>query len=232
MNLWPQAVLFDFDGVLVNSEPLHFFAFQEVLKAEGIDLTEQQYYRQLLGFDDRGGFQHVLAIHGRQPDPDTVRRLMSRKEHAMQQLIHDRKYQALPGVDQFVRALSRNYPLAICSGALRREIEMMLEGVNLRDCFPVIVSAEDVQVGKPDPRGYLLTLQQLSEYTGRTLSPDQCLVVEDAPSVIRSVRNVGFSVLAVATSHPLTELSEANWAVNALQCDEVRKLLPQLRLSA
>ena len=156
MNLWPQAVLFDFDGVLVNSEPLHFFAFQEVLKAEGIDLTEQQYYRQLLGFDDRGGFQHVLAIHGRQPDPDTVRRLMSRKEHAMQQLIHDRKYQALPGVDQFVRALSRNYPLAICSGALRREIEMMLEGVNLRDCFPVIVSAEDVQVGKPPERVVLV----------------------------------------------------------------------------
>src|SRR5207253_2513096 len=78
---------------------------------------------------------------------------------------------ALPGVEEFVRGLWRNYPLAICSGALREEIEAMLEGVNLRDCFRVIVAAEDVTVGKPDPQGYLLTTRLLAEKTKAALTP-------------------------------------------------------------
>src|SRR2546422_506953 len=200
MPHWPRAVLFDFDGVIVNSEPLHFYAFHEVLKAERVDLTEDEYYRELIGFDDRGAFRKIFERRGRPLEPKTLLGLMARKSGVMMDLIQQRRFSALPGVEEFVRSLWRTRPLAICSGALREEIEAMLEGVSLRDCFPVIVAAEDVVVGKPDPSGYLLTLKLLSEKIKKSLAPADCLVVEDAPTVIRSVKAVGFPTLGVATS--------------------------------
>ncbi len=106
----------------------------------------------------------------------------------------------------------------------------MLEGVALRDCFPVIVAAEDVTVGKPDPQGYLLTVRLLSEKTRQPLQPADCLIVEDAPTVIRSVKAVGFPTLAVATSYPLMKLTDADWAVKTLRPDEVAREVPPLGL--
>src|SRR5436190_3768847 len=195
MSSWPGAVLFDFDGVIVNSEPLHFWAFHQVLKDERIDITEDEYYRELIGFDDKGAFKHVFEKHGRPLDPKTFLRIMTRKSEVMMDQIQKRKYHALPGVEEFVRGLWWHYPLAICSGALREEIEVMLEGISLRDCFKVIVAAEDVTAGKPDPQGYLLTAERLSQRIGRKLPPSECLVVEDAPTVIRRAKEVGFATL-------------------------------------
>src|SRR5947209_9332893 len=182
MSQWPRAVLFDFDGVIVNSEPLHFRAFHEVLAEEHIELPEEEYYGELIGFDDKGAFRHVFAKHNRPLGPKTFLRVMTRKSETMMELIGARKYSALPGVEEFVRGLWRNYPLAICSGALREEIEAMLEGISLRDCFPVIVAAEDVTVGKPDPQGYLMTAKLLAENARVALTPKGCLIVEEAPS--------------------------------------------------
>jgi beta-phosphoglucomutase len=230
MSDWPAAVVFDFDGVIVNSEPLHFFAFHEVLKTEKIELTEEQYYRELIGFDDRGGFKHVYEMHRLPLDARTMLRLMTRKSEVMMDLIYRRQYQALPGVEEFVRGLWRHYPLAICSGALREEIEAMLEGVSLRDCFPTIVAAEDVAVGKPDPSGYLMAARLVSERIKRTLKPADCLIVEDAPSVCKSVRSVGFPVLAVTTSHAADKFAEANWVVKSLEPAAILKTGVGVRL--
>jgi HAD superfamily hydrolase (TIGR01509 family) len=230
MTSWPRAVLFDFDGVIVNSEPLHLQAFQEVLAQEGIDLTEEEYYRELIGFDDKGAFKHVFQTHGKPLTPKTFLSVMTAKSQVMMDLIDRRQFSALPGVEAFVRSLWRDRPLAICSGALREEIEAMLEGVSLRDCFAVIVSAEDVTVGKPDPQGYLLTLKLLSEKIKKPLKAADCLVVEDAPTVIRSVKAAGFPTLAVATSYPLDKLAEADWAVSTLDPAEVRRAMPDIQL--
>jgi beta-phosphoglucomutase len=230
MSQWPAAVLFDFDGVLVNSEPLHFRAFREVLAAEHIDLTEDEYYRELIGFDDRGAFHHIFQSRRLTLTPKTFLGLMAAKSRAMMRLIHKREFSALPGVEQFVRGLWRKRPLAICSGALREEIEAMLEGISLRDCFSVIVAAEDVAMGKPDPQGYLLAARLLSEKSHVTLEPADCLIVEDAPTVIQSVRRVGFSVLAVATSYSLDKLTDANWAVKTLEPQVVSRAVSQLGL--
>jgi HAD superfamily hydrolase (TIGR01509 family) len=226
---WPAAVLFDFDGVLVNSEPLHFQAFRDVLAAEHVELSEEEYYRELIGFDDRGAFRHLYEKRGLPLTPRTFLGLMARKSQAMMDLIHRRQFHALPGVEQFVRGLWRHVPLAICSGALHEEIEAMLEGISLRDCFAVIVAAEDVTVGKPDPQGYLLTVKALSEKMHKPLAPAGCLIVEDAPTVIRAVRAVGFPVLGVATSYPPEKLADANWAVKTLEPAEVIRSVPALQ---
>ena len=231
MSRWPHAVLFDFDGVLCNSEPLHFFAFQEVLAAEKIELTEAEYYNEMLGFDDKGAFKHIFQVRGRELDPKTFLRVMTRKSEVMMDLIRRRKFKPLPGVEEFVRGLWRHCPLAICSGALREEIEAMLEGLSLRDCFSVIVAAEDVDVGKPDPRGYMLTAKLLSEKLSgprKPLKPADCLIVEDAPTVIREVKRIGFPTLAVATSYPVERLAEADYIVQSLRPEEVRKV-PELK---
>lgn len=106
----------------------------------------------------------------------------------------------------------------------------MLEGVNLRDCFRIIIAAEDVTVGKPDPSGYLMTTRQLGEMTHQNLRPQDCLIVEDAPTVARSTRAVGFQVLAVATSYPMEKLTDANWRVPSLHPHEVAKVLPDLKM--
>ena len=237
---WPRAVLFDFDGVIVNSEPLHFYAFHEVLKAEGVEITEDEYYRELIGFDDRGAFRKVFERRKKPLEPKTLLALMARKSGVMMELIHQRKFSALPGVEEFVRGLWRTTPLAICSGALREEIEAMLEGVALRDCFSVIVAAEDVAVGKPDPSGYLLTVKLLNEKiraaasagpaSAKPLAPADCLVVEDAPTVIRSVKGAGFPTLGVATSYPLMKLMDADWQVKTLRPEEVLEQIPKLEL--
>lgn len=230
MPTWPTAVLFDFDGVIVNSEPLHFQAFAEVLAAEKIEMGEGEYYEEFLGFDDKGAFQHIFKKHNRELDPKTFLRVMTSKSRTMMDLIHRRQYQALPGVEEFVRGLWRNYPLAICSGALREEIEAMLEGIALRDCFSVIVAAEDVTVGKPDPQGYLLTTDLIGKKIGKTIKPKDVLIVEDAPSVIKSVNAVGFSTLGVATSYAIEKLNDANWAVKTLEPKNVLKLIPELKI--
>jgi beta-phosphoglucomutase len=230
MTDWPLAILFDFDGVIVNSEPLHLFAFQKVLEAEHISLSDEEYYRELIGFDDRGAFRHLYEKRQINIEPKDLSRLMTRKSEMVMELIEDKKYHALPGVEEFVRGLWRHYPLAICSGALREEIEAMLEGIALRDCFATIVAAEDVAVGKPDPRGYVMCMRQVSQITGVALKPENCLVVEDAPSVIRTVKAAGFSTLGVATSHDIEKLAEANWRVKTLNSAEVSKKIPNLKI--
>lgn len=231
MNPWPGAVIFDFDGVIVNSEPLHLRAFQEVLAAEKIDLTEEEYYRALIGFDDRGAFKHLYESRHIPLEPKTLLHLLTRKGEMTMELINRRHYDALPGAAELIRGLWRHYPLAICSGARREEIEAMLEGVNLRDCFPDIVAAEDVTVGKPDPSGYLLATQHISHRMKKPLKPADVLVIEDAPSVVKSARKAGFTVLAVATSYPINELAEANHVVTTLHPGEVHKQIPQLKLT-
>lgn len=231
MSEWPRAVLFDFDGVVVNSEPLHFHAFHEVLRDENIELTEAEYYAELLGFDDRGGFKYIFEKRGLPLPPATFLRVMTRKSQVMRRLIEQRKFSALPGAEAFIRALWRHYPLAICSGALREEIETMLEGINLRDCFRTIVAAEDVSVGKPDPSGYLQTVRLVGELTGRRLSPADCLIIEDAPNVVQSVRQAGFKVMAVTTTYPADKLTDANWTVPSLDPQVVARQLPHLKMT-
>jgi HAD superfamily hydrolase (TIGR01509 family) len=228
----PAAILFDFDGVIVNSEPLHFQAFYHILKSERIQLTEAEYWNEMIGFDDRGAFRYIFQKHGRVADPPTLLRIMTAKSQVMMDLIQKNKYHALPGVEEFVRGVWRHYPLAICTGALREEVEVMLEGVSLRDCFSVIVAAEDVTVGKPDPQGYLLAAKLLSEKIKKHLHPEDCLIIEDAPSVCQHARQAGFKTLGVATSTTLERLAaSADHAIPSLHPDQVLKVLPNLEMT-
>jgi beta-phosphoglucomutase len=227
----PQAVLFDFDGVLVDSEELHMRAYLQTAAKYGVPLTRDQYFRELIGFDDRGAWSFLFKENGRALDAPTLDEVIRDKLGAMRRIMREAPFRPLPGVADLLAALARQrLPMGICTGALREEVHTMLDGIGLGRFFTAVVCAEDVAVGKPDPAGYRLTARLLSEKIGRPLLPGQCLVVEDAPSVIRAVRAAGFWTLGVATTYPPQQLADAHWVVQTLEPHVVGAAIAQLRL--
>jgi HAD superfamily hydrolase (TIGR01509 family) len=209
-----QALIFDFDGVIANTEPLHFAGLHQTLKEIGITLTEAEYYADYLGYDDRGCILAALAAHRRPADPATVERLMTRKARAYLESVTQHQV-IFPGVPDFVRTAARSFPLAIASGALRHEIEHILETAGLRTAFAHITSAEDVTRGKPDPQPFLLALKALQQQNA-SLTPHACLVIEDSLPGIRGALAAGMKVLAVANTHTVQDLHEAHMITHGL----------------
>ena len=213
-----RAVIFDFNGIIVDDEPIHFELFQRVLGEEGVTLAKDDYYARYLGFDDRGAFIHVYRDHGRELAESRLIQLVERKAAYYQEAIRNR-VTVFPGVKSLVLSLANTLPLAIASGALRHEIETILSTIGMRDCFRAIVSAEDVQVGKPEPEIFLKALAQLNEDQGdgAPIVARECIVIEDSKEGIRGARRAGLKCLAVTNSHPAEQLGEATAVVRSLE---------------
>ena len=219
------AIIFDFDGVIADTEPLHFAGFRQTLSEIGISLTESDYYANYLGYDDRGCFFAVLTAHQHPTDPSVVAQLMQRKAQAYLESVKDH-LAIFPGVHEFVREAAAAYPLAIASGALRHEIEVILEQTGLRKEFLHITSAEDVTRGKPDPQPFLQALNGLNrQRREQTITAGSCLVIEDSIPGIRGAKTAGMKVLAVANTHTIQDLHEAHAVAQSLS--EIR--LSELR---
>src|SRR3989442_5542774 len=210
----PRALIFDFDGVIADDEPLHLAAFQEALAAEGITLSREAYYARYLGFDDQDCVVAVRREAGRRARPERVRALMAAKADRFLGLVRAGA-PIFPGVPTFVRAAAARVPLAVASGALRHEIELILAQAGLADCFAAIVSAEDVSVGKPSPEGFLRALERLRVRLP-DLAPRDCLVVEDSQPGLEGARRAGMRCLAVTNSYPAAELGRADPILSSL----------------
>jgi beta-phosphoglucomutase len=221
-----RAIIFDFNGVIVDDEPLHLELFRRVIYELGVIVNDRDYHDKYLGYDDRGCFIAVLRDAGMKQEADDVvliDRLISRKAKLYEDEIMER-YLLFPGVADLVRHLSQRYPLAIASGALRHEIELVLDRAEIRDRFKVIIAAEDVSACKPDPEGYLKALASLNSFeSDGQIEPSDCLVIEDSISGIRSARRAGMRCLAVTNTYQPDELKEADWVVSSLtNCDPER----------
>ena len=213
-----QAVIFDFNGIIVDDEPIHFRLFQKVLGEEGIVLTEEAYYARYLGFDDRGAFTAGFRENQRPLTDTKLRELIERKAVYYQDVIHN-QVTIFPGVERLVPSLAATLPLAVASGALRQEIETILKTVGLRKHFQAIVSAEDVVRGKPEPEIFLKALATLNERgtTADAIDAGDCVVIEDSKEGIRGALRAGMKCLAVTNSHPAELLGEANAVVKSLE---------------
>ena len=213
-----RAVIFDFNGIIVDDEPIHLELFQKVLGEEGILLTEEAYYARYLGFDDRGAFSFGYREHNRPLSQEKLAELIERKAIYYQEAI--RNHVAIfPGVKSLVADLSQSLPLAVASGALRNEIETILTTAGLINYFRAIVSAEDVERGKPEPEIFLKALAFLNAQTnGREpIQAADCIVIEDSKEGVRGARRAGMKVLAVTNSHPAELLNEATAVVKSLE---------------
>jgi len=212
-----RALIFDFNGIIVDDEPIHFKLFQKVLAEEGIVLSEKDYYARYLGFDDRGAFTAGFRENKRPLDDAKLHQLIARKAIYYQDLIREH-VTIFPGVNNLVSSLAETLPLAVASGALRREIDTILGTAGLLNYFSAIVSAEDVSHGKPEPEIFLTALAALNaRQKGATIEPADCVVIEDSREGIRGAQRAGMKCLAVTNSHAANLLGEANAVVNSLE---------------
>jgi len=222
------AIIFDFDGVIADTEPLHFAGFRQTLAEIGISLTESDYYANYLGYDDRGCFIAALTTNQYPTDPSALTQLMQRKAHVYLESVKDHLV-IFPGVREFVREAAAAYPLAIASGALRHEIEVILEQAGLRKEFLHITSAEDVTRGKPDPQPFLQALNGLNrQRREQAITAGSCLVIEDSIPGIRGAKTAGMNVLAVANTHTIQDLHEAHVVVQSLSQIRLSELRERL----
>jgi len=210
-----RAIVFDFDGVIANSEPLHFRAFREVLARRGVELTEPDYYTRYLGFDDLGAFRAIAKDRGRTWSAAELTSLTADKAERMEAL--ERGASVLfPGAADAIRRAAAAVPIAIASGALGAEIRRVLDGANLTHHFKAIVAAEDTAAGKPAPDPYLRAVALLSESVGDAVLAADCVAIEDSRWGIASARAAGLRAVGVTSSYDADELSEADLIIGSL----------------
>lgn len=210
-----KAVVFDFDGVLANSEPLHFRAFRDVAAERGMVLTEPAYYARYLGYDDVGAFRAMAADAGVPLGEPQIAALVREKALRLEALERDASV-LFPGAREAIARMSGLGPIAIASGALRAEIERVLDREGLRDRFPVVVAAEDTPTSKPDPAPYALAVERLTAATGLSLRGSDCVAVEDSRWGLQSARGAGLRTIGITHSYAAGELCDADIVIDHL----------------
>jgi HAD superfamily hydrolase (TIGR01509 family) len=226
LNHLLRAVIFDFDGVIVDSEPLIFRLTQEMAAREGWSVGENEYYQDYLALDDRGIVEHLYASHGRPVDVARRDELVAWKAQKYEEIIRD-GLPAMPGAVEFVTEMARLHPLAIASGSLHAEIQHLLTKLDLREKFQVLATADDCQRSKPDPEVYLtalLRLRALPGFRDQPLQAEECLAIEDAPLGVVAAQAAGLKCLALAHSRPPAELQYANWVASEFSNVDMQKI--------
>ncbi len=217
-----RAIVFDFDGVIANSEPLHLRAYRDVLADCGVTLTEADYYSHYLGYDDQGVFEAIAAQWDTAWRPDRIADLIRRKARRLEELERDGPG-LFPGAEAAIHAAAEAMPIAIASGALGPEIRRVLDRANLTRHFTAIVSAEDTAASKPAPDPYLRALERLSAAHGPLL-PGDCVAVEDSCWGLESARAAGLRTLAVAQTYRAEALEPADLTIPSMEAFDLNVL--------
>ena len=206
-----KAILLDFNGVIIDDEPIQMKAYQELLAAENIALTDEQYY-ECLGMDDKAFVEAAYARVGRTPEPNKVLEITQHKTQKWRDLMAD-GIPLFEDVDNFVRKMASEFSLGIVSMSGRPEIDFILERTGLTGCFDIIVSAEDVSKCKPDPECYRLGFRDLDlARTSQGHLPmihSECVVIEDSPPGVQAARAADLPVLGVTNTVDADRLREA-----------------------
>lgn len=211
-----SAVIFDFDGIIVDTEPLHYKAFQDILVPLGLGYTWEEYVGVYIGFDDRDAFRRVFSEAGISLDDRMLNKLIAEKGEAFQRTISS-GLEPYPGVVPLIGSISGKLPLALCSGALPADIFPILKQLGIDNAFDLIVTAADVSASKPDPESYELTVARLAgRFPDKGIIPGNCLAIEDTPAGISSATGAGVRVLAVTNSYPEERLGRADKVVQSL----------------
>ena len=217
-----QAIVFDFDGVIADSEPLHLRAFQRAFTDFGLTLTARDYYSRYLGFDDAGVFAAVSQDCGAALTGDQIASLVAKKGEYVQESLRAGEI-LFPGAAEFVRTAAAAVPIAIASGAQRHEIEEILDAAALRECFTTIVAAGETAQGKPSPEPYARAFDLLKTMHGN-LALNRCVAIEDSRWGLESARGAGLRCVGVTNSYPASDLPGADLIVEGLNTLTVQML--------
>jgi beta-phosphoglucomutase len=224
-----KAVLFDFNGVIINDESLHEKLLEQLLVEENLRPQPGEFRQLALGRSDRACLMELFSRRSRVLTPSQLDALVARKATLYRQaLMQLEKLPIYPGLEDFIFNLHPTQAkLAVVSGAIRTEIEYVLDQSGLQPHFSVIVAGDDVAGSKPQPDGYLLAIDRLNQrFPELALLPQDCLAIEDSFAGIQAAKNAGVPVVAVANSYPFHMLQRrANWTVDFLSDLEIDRIL-------
>jgi beta-phosphoglucomutase len=222
-----RAIIFDFDGVITDSEVLHLRAFNQSLVPYGIEISTKDYYTNYLGYNDFDCYKALIDNGMLKIDEQKISDIIKVKSKIFEELTKT-EGRTIEGVHEFLQMLEENkIPMAICSGALLVEIEVMLQESGLRHFFAEIVSAEQVKKGKPHPEGFLLGLKKLNETCHPPIAADECIVIEDSHWGLQAGKAAGMHTVAVTNSYDAEQLTIAEKIVshlNELTIDDLQRL--------
>ncbi|MBE9036423.1 HAD family hydrolase [aff. Roholtiella sp. LEGE 12411] len=231
-----KAVLFDFNGVIINDEPIHLQLIDEILIQENLQPQRVDERQASLGRSDRACFQQLFANRGRVVSEKYLTELLHRKAQAyVLELEKIEKLPLYPGLEDLIYQVrsrsvskedSRNLKLGLVSGAIRKEIELVLSRANLAEHFQIIVAGDDITTSKPEPDGYLLAVKRLNqEYSELNLQPQECLAIEDTPAGVQAAKRAQMQVVGVANTYPFHMLQRyCNWTVDYLSDLELERV--------
>ncbi|MGJ5675262.1 MAG: HAD family hydrolase [Nostochopsis sp.] len=223
-----KAILFDFNGVIINDESIHLQLIDKILIQENLQPQHRDERQASLGRSDRACFQDLLTSRGRVMSEQYLTQLLTTKAELYALEIQKlEKLPLYPGLDDLIfQVRSRNLNLALVSGAIRQEIELVLECAKLTEYFPVIVAGDDITTSKPEPDGYLLAVERLNQaYPVLNLQPSECLAIEDTPAGIQAAKRAGMQVVGIANTYPFHMLQRlANWTVDYLTDLELERV--------
>jgi len=207
-----EAVIFDFDGVIADTEDIHYASYQEILAPRGFGFSYGEYAERYMAFDSFGCLKQRMADLGRSVDEAELRRWVEEKNRAHERIIAHEDVSALPGaVDLVVRAADHG-PVAVCTGAVLSDIAPLLVKFDLLRHLSAVVTAEDVVVSKPDPACYRLACREVDA------DPARCLAIEDTPGGLQAARGAGCRTLGVTTTHAREQLApHADRVVDTLE---------------
>ncbi len=206
-----EAIIFDFDGVIVDTEPAILGVFQELAQREGLTLTEEDYFADYLALHDRDLIRRLFHAQGHRLSEERFKELLAWKSRRYREVIQD-GLPPLPGAVEFIGRVGPRFPLAIATGSIRPEVVHLLDKLNLTEKFPVLVSADEFGPSKPDPECFRMALERLRKQpSGAALQAGDCLVIEDSPAGLEGAHRAGMKCLGLAHSRPLEELAEADW---------------------
>ena len=224
-----KAVIFDFDGVIADSEALHYKALNTIFNRYGVDVPKDVHWDKYLGYSDRENIEAVNIDYAMDMDEAKIRVMIDEKKIVFDELAASDSM-IIEGVAEFVqRLLDNRIRLAICSGALRSDIDLMLSGVDFKDAFEVIVTADDVKHGKPAPEGYLLALKLLNQIVSEPIKANQCVVIEDSHWGLEAAAAAAMQPIAVTNTYSRGELEKVGRKVvdrlDELMIDDLQDLL-------
>ena len=216
-----KAVLLDFNGVIINDESIHQELIADILISENLRPDESEFQTFCLGRSDRACLKDILNKRGRVVSAQYLDDLIQKKTQAYQQKLESLdSLPVYPGIEEFLIQLQKQkIAIALVTGALRREVDLVLEKSGIAQYFSVIVGGDDITQSKPQPEGYLLAVAQLQ------LQPSECLAIEDSYPGIEAAKKAGIPVVGIANTYPLHMLQRrANWTVDYLAELELDRL--------
>ncbi len=212
-----KAVFFDCDGVLVDSEIIHYRAFQNVLSPFGVSFDYKRYEDKYIGFDDRDAFIEIAKDFGKPEIAEKLDVLISAKNKALRKAVEE-DLSSFEGVVEFVKKLrDAGVFMAVVSGSLRDEVELFVSKLGLSSFFEFYVTAEDVRKSKPDPESYLLAFKKMKLHLDGKLSKKNCVVFEDTPSGIQAAKSAGLFTVAITNSFPPADLHKADLVISSFK---------------